>query len=81
MFPEKLQDGCDPAVGNRFLEGVGPDAASLLRRVGNLLPAGIGKASFRVPVGDFHCGLLGFSASVVRALALQRQEMEPGPAR
>ena len=76
MFWEKLQDGCDLVVGNRFLEGRGSDATSRLRRVGNLLLTGIGKVLFRVPVGDFHCGLRGFSASAIRTLALQCPGME-----
>ena len=71
-FWEQLQGGYDFVFGNRFAGGIDPGAMSFLhRRVGNPLLSGIGRLFFRVSVGDFHCGLRGFNAASVRALALQ----------
>ena len=76
-FWEKLQSGFDLVIGNRFLGGIDAGAASLLRRhVGNPLLSGIGRVLFRTPVGDFHCGLRGFDAAAMRALALRCPGME-----
>ena len=72
LFWEKLQGGSDFVFGNRFAGGIEAGAMSFLhRRVGNPLLSGIGRLFFRAPVGDFHCGLRGFNAASVRALALQ----------
>ncbi len=77
QFVDKLQDGFDLVVGNRFQGGIDPGAAPFLhRRIGNLLLSGVGKLLFRAPVGDFHCGLRAFSATAVRTLRLQSAGFE-----
>ncbi len=77
-FWEHLQEGYDFVFGNRFVRGGGGDSEMpfLRRHIGNPLLSGIGKLLFQSPVGDFHCGLRGFSAASVRALALQCPGME-----
>ncbi len=76
-FWEKLQGGCDFVFGNRFAGGIEDGAMSFLHRyVGSPLLSGLGRLFFRAPVGDFHCGLRGFKAASVRALALQCPGME-----
>ncbi len=76
-FWEKLQNGYDFVIGNRFTPSfAGPPTPFLHRYIGNPLLSGIGKLFFSSPVGDFHCGLRAFSAKSVRALSLQCPGME-----
>lgn len=77
QFHEKLREGFDFVVGNRFQGGFDPDSNPLLNRyIGTPLLSGIGKLFFRAPVGDFNCGLRGFSAAAARAVAPQSAGME-----
>ena len=61
-FVERLRDGDDLVMGNRFLGGIKPGAMPFLHRyLGNPVLSGIGRVLFfRSPCGDFHCGLRGF---------------------
>ena len=61
-FVEKLREGYDLVMGNRFQGGIDRDAMPALHRyLGNPVLTGIGRLLFRSPVGDFHCGLRGFT--------------------
>ncbi len=76
-FIERLRDGYDLVMGNRFEGGIAPGAMPALhRRLGNPLLTAIGRLFFRSPVGDFHCGLRGFSREAVDRLDLQTTGME-----
>lgn len=76
-FLEKLREGYDLVMGNRFKGGILPGAMPPLHKyIGNPLLSGIGRLFFRVPVGDFHCGLRGFSREAIAKLELQTTGME-----
>jgi glycosyltransferase involved in cell wall biosynthesis len=76
-FVEKLRQGFDLVMGNRFLGGIKPGAMPPLHRyLGNPVLSGIGRIFFRSPIGDFHCGLRGFSREAVRRMDLQTTGME-----
>ena len=76
-FIRQLREGYDLVMGNRFLGGIKPGAMpSLHRYLGNPVLTTIGRLFFRSPVGDFHCGLRGFSKSAVTSLNLQTTGME-----
>jgi glycosyltransferase involved in cell wall biosynthesis/ubiquinone/menaquinone biosynthesis C-methylase UbiE len=76
-FVDKLRQGCDLVVGNRFQGGIRPGAMSLLHRfVGNPVLSWIGRLFFGCPVGDFHCGLRAFRKNAVEKLDLQSSGME-----
>lgn len=77
-FWEKLRDGYDFVFGNRFREGGSIQApmSALRRYIGNPLLSGIGRLFLHSPVGDFHCGLRGFSTEAVRMLNLRCSGME-----
>ena len=76
-FMEKLREGYELVMGNRFLGGIKPKAMPPLHRyLGNPVLTGIGRLLFRSPSGDFHCGLRGFRRDSVRALALNSPGME-----
>lgn len=72
-----LVDGADLVIGNRFAGGVAPGAMPFLHRhLGNPLLSFLGRVMFRVPVGDFHCGLRGGRTDVLRSLDLRTPGME-----
>jgi glycosyltransferase involved in cell wall biosynthesis len=76
-FIEKLRAGHDLVMGNRFRGGVKPGAMPPLHRyLGNPVLTFVGRLFFHSPVGDFHCGLRGFSRDAVRKLDLQTTGME-----
>jgi len=76
-FVEKLREGWDVVMGNRFMGGVEPGAMPWKNRyIGNPLLSGLGRLFFRCPVGDFHCGLRAFSKSAYERLQLRTGGME-----
>ncbi|HEX4095651.1 MAG TPA: glycosyltransferase family 2 protein [Caulobacteraceae bacterium] len=72
-----LRDGADLVMGNRFKGGIAPGAMPLLHRyLGNPVLSFLGRLFFSIPVGDFHCGLRGFSRQAILDLGLQSSGME-----
>jgi glycosyltransferase involved in cell wall biosynthesis len=76
-FVTELRAGTELVIGNRFKGGIKPGAMPLLHRyLGNPLLSWIGRVFFSIPIGDFHCGLRGFSREAVRRLDLRNTGME-----
>lgn len=76
-FIEKLRDGFDLVMGNRFLGGVAPDAMPWKNRyIGNPLLSWIGRLLFRCPSRDFHCGLRAFTKDAFLRMDLRTTGME-----
>jgi glycosyltransferase involved in cell wall biosynthesis len=76
-FVEQLRKGADVAIGNRFRGGIEAGAMPFLHRyVGNPVLSGIGKILFKSPIGDFHCGLRGFSRAAFERMRLRTTGME-----
>ena len=76
-FVEKLREGYDLVMGNRFKGGIQPGAMPPLHRyLGNPVLTAIGRIFFGSPCGDFHCGLRGFRKSSALALNLRTTGME-----
>src|SRR5215218_7601139 len=77
-FIEKLREGHDVVMGNRFKGGIAPGAMPPLHRyLGNPVLSWIGRHLFRLRnVGDFHCGLRGFSRQRILDLGLCMPGME-----
>ncbi|MGQ9895937.1 MAG: glycosyltransferase family 2 protein [Acidobacteriota bacterium] len=76
-FLEKLRDGYDLVMGNRFRGGIQPGAMPWKNRyIGNPVLTGIGRLLFRCPAGDFHCGLRGYSIEAFRRMDLRTTGME-----
>ncbi len=56
-FVERLRDGADLVMGNRFKGGIKPGAMPPLHRyLGNPVLTAIGRQFYGSPIGDFHCG-------------------------
>ncbi|MCR4414451.1 MAG: glycosyltransferase family 2 protein [Thermoguttaceae bacterium] len=76
-FLEKLDQGYDLVMGNRFKGGILPGAMPALHRyLGNPVLSAIGRLFFKSPVGDFHCGLRAFRREAILALDLKTTGME-----
>jgi glycosyltransferase involved in cell wall biosynthesis len=76
-FVEKLREGYDLVMGNRFRGGIKPGAMPLLNRyLGNPVLTGIGRLFFRANMGDFHCGMRGFSKAAAERMDLHTTGME-----
>ena len=74
---EKLREGYDLVVGNRFEGGIAPDAMPFLHRyLGNPVLTWIGQLFFGASVGDFYCGLRGFDREKILELDLRSTGME-----
>ena len=71
-FVDKLSQGYDLVMGNRFHGGIVPGAMPFLHRyLGNPGLSWLGRLFFRCPVGDFQCGLRGFHRDTIEKLQLQ----------
>jgi len=76
-FLEKMREGYELVMGNRFLGGIRPGAMPWKNRyIGNPILSRIGRLLFHCPARDFHCGLRGFSAEAFRRMDLQTTGME-----
>jgi glycosyltransferase involved in cell wall biosynthesis len=76
-FVDKLNDGFDLVMGNRFQGGIRPGAMPLLHRyLGNPGLSWLGRLFFKCPVGDFQCGLRGFRKEAIDRLQLRTLGME-----
>lgn len=76
-FVSRLRDGADLVMGNRFKGGIAKGAMPPLHRyLGNPVLSTIGRVLYRTPVGDFHCGLRGFSRMSILKLGLTSPGME-----
>jgi hypothetical protein len=74
---EHLRGGADLVMGNRFKGGIAKGAMPPLHRyLGNPVLSFIGRLFYSIPVGDFHCGLRGFSRQAILDLRLQSPGME-----
>jgi len=76
-FVERLREGADVVMGNRFRGGIQKDAMPALHRYfGNPMLTRVGRLFFHSPVGDFYCGLRGFRKDAYERMALRTTGME-----
>lgn len=76
-FVQKLQQGFDLVMGNRFLGGIAPGAMPWKNRyIGNPVLTWVGRVLFKCPAKDFHCGLRGFRKDAFLRMDLRTTGME-----
>ena len=76
-FVEKLREGYELVMGNRFKGGIAKGAMPPLHRyIGNPVLSFIGRLFFPSAIGDFHCGLRGYEREAMQKLDLQTTGME-----
>lgn len=76
-FVEKLQEGYDVVMGNRFRGGIQPGAMRLLHHyLGNPGLTALLNLFFRAGVGDSYCGMRGFTRALYDRLDVRCSGME-----
>ncbi|MCR5509638.1 MAG: glycosyltransferase family 2 protein [Lachnospiraceae bacterium] len=76
-FVDKLREGYDLVMGNRFKGGIEKGAMPWLHRyIGNPVLSFIGRVFFKSNIGDFHCGLRGYRRESILKLGLHTTGME-----
>lgn len=75
-FLEKLREGNALVIGNRFQGGIEKGAMPFSHKLGVPFLSTVARWRYRVPVGDFHCGLRGFDRERALALKLTHSGME-----
>ena len=76
-FVIKLREGNELVMGNRFKGEIHDGAMPWLHRyLGNPVLSALGRLFFGVQVGDFHCGLRGFSKTAYDRMELRSSGME-----
>lgn len=74
---DALCGGTKLVVGNRFRGGIRRGAMPFLNRyIGNPVLSFLGRLFFKIPLGDFHCGLRGFDRAAIQSLDLRTTGME-----
>lgn len=78
IFLEKLKEGYDLVIGNRFADkNIDPKAMPPINRyIGNPILTGIGKLFFNISLNDFHCGMRAFTKEAFKKLDLRTTGME-----
>ena len=73
----KLREGYDLVMGNRLKGGIKKGAMPFLHKyLGNPVLSFIGRLFFKSKIGDFHCGLRGFSKEAYYKMELKTTGME-----
>jgi glycosyltransferase involved in cell wall biosynthesis len=76
-FLDKLREGYELVIGNRFRGGIEKNAMPPLHRyLGNPILSLIGRILYSKEVGDFHCGLRGYNRKSILSLNLHTSGME-----
>ncbi len=76
-FIQKLGEGFDLVMGNRFLGGIASGAMPWKNRyLGNPILTCVGRLLFKCPAKDFHCGLRGLRKEAFLRMDLRTTGME-----
>jgi glycosyltransferase involved in cell wall biosynthesis len=75
-FMEKLHQGYELVMGNRFKGGIEKSAMPFSHKIGIPVLSFIGRCVCKSKVGDFHCGIRGFKRQAILDLNLECSGME-----
>lgn len=76
-FVRKIDAGYDLVMGNRFKGGIEPGAMPPLHRyLGNPVLSTLARVMYRIPIGDFHCGMRAFTRDAFDRMNLRTPGME-----
>lgn len=76
-FLEQLRNGYELVMGNRFRGGILKGAMPWKNRwIGNPALSFLGRMFFKIPCGDFHCGMRAFSRHAFDRMSLKTPGME-----
>lgn len=76
-FVKKIEEGHDLVMGNRFKGGIEPGAMPALHRyLGNPVLSTLARWMYRIPIGDFHCGMRAFTREAFDLMNVRTAGME-----
>lgn len=76
-FVKKINEGYDLVMGNRFKGGIEKDAMPLHHRYfGNPVLSGLARKFYKIPIGDFHCGMRAFTKDAFQRMGSKSPGME-----
>lgn len=76
-FINKLSEGHDLVMGNRFQGTIHKGAMPFLHKyLGNPVLSKISKILYKIKIGDFHCGMRGFTRDAWNRMQLRSPGME-----
>jgi glycosyltransferase involved in cell wall biosynthesis len=76
-FLLKLREGYGLVMGNRFKGEIKKGAMPFLHKyLGNPVLSYLGRLFFKIQIGDFHCGMRGFSKEAYKQMNLKTSGME-----
>jgi glycosyltransferase involved in cell wall biosynthesis len=76
-FLLKLREGYGLVIGNRFKGEIKKGAMPFLHKyLGNPVLSYLGRLFFKIHIGDFHCGIRGFSKEAYKQMNLKTSGME-----
>ena len=75
-FLEKLRDGNDLVMGNRYGGGFEKGAMKKSHYIGVKFLTWLGNILYGTRLGDYHCGLRGFDKEKIKKLGLECEGME-----
>lgn len=76
-YIEKLREGADLVMGNRFKGGIEKGAMPFLHKyLGTPVISFIGRWFYKNKIGDFNCGMRGYNTESIRKLDLSTTGME-----
>ena len=76
LFIDKLNEGYDLVVGNRFKGGIEKGAMSLSHKIGVKFLTRFANLFFKTNLNDYHSGLRGFRKDKIIKLGLEAPGME-----
>lgn len=75
-FINKVLDGYDLVVGNRFMGGIEKGAMPLSHKIGVKMLSMYSNLFFKTPIKDYHCGLRVYNRKSIEKLCLSSTGME-----
>jgi hypothetical protein len=76
-FVKSIEAGNDLVMGNRFHGGIKPGAMPLLHQyLGNPVLSSLTRLFYRIPIGDFHCGMRAFTRDAFERMQVRTTGME-----
>lgn len=76
-YVRKIEEGYDLVIGNRFKGGIEPGAMPPLHRyLGNPVLSTLARVMYKIPIGDFHCGMRAFRREAFERMNVRTAGME-----
>ena len=71
-----INEDYDVVIGNRYHQGIEPNALKFLNKAGGQILSALGNLLFGVKITDWHCGMRAFTKSALTKMELKSEGME-----